>query len=150
MGRETKDILYIGREHFERVRSLVDGLSIKNITNYEAAEALLKHYSTTYQSMLRETGTPRTQVEETILPKLVLSEANIPKTENSSQMIGIGPAIILGVKENYPTVQAYVIVPDVKYNSDETDLRKVCDENRIEVIKASELESRVKEIVAHL
>ena len=147
---EKHDILYIGKKHFDRLKGLTNGQSIEHITNYQDAKDKLNDFYYLYRLALEGTGIARTQAEKQFIPRLVISEADLPKTNGSTELVGGGPGLILDIKRNYATPQAYVLVPDIKYDSDETGLRIVCTENNIPIVRESELELRIAEFISHL
>ena len=145
-----KDILYVGKEYFNRVSAICGSLSIKQITNNKDLQRYMKDMGEFYSHALKCSSGTRSDVEKAFFPLLVLSEPDIREERKSIKSVPCGPLTILIFNEDYVLPKGYLIVDDKTYERKKGSPKNACEKHNISIIKTSELESKLKPIVEEI
>lgn len=146
--RSSQDIIYAGTNSnvSKKIQGIYSHLTYRQITNDDELVDYLKDRLELFR-VCASLGTGRTLLERGIYPKVLLMDSDIPKSKDSSETIASGPATIGQIGDNFCIFKGYVLVNDQAYESDKLGLRSCCEKNKIPVIKESELEQKLDEVL---
>ncbi|MFA6023341.1 MAG: hypothetical protein WC781_04605 [Candidatus Pacearchaeota archaeon] len=147
--RTTEDIIYAGNESgiAQTIQLKYPAVSFRQITNDKELMAYLQDRMNLF-STARGCGLSGLQLQKGIYPKVLLIAPDLPESKNSERTVPIGPGTVAAARENLRFVEAYVLVNDEAYAMNKKGLRSCCEgEPKIPVIKESELENRLNEIL---
>jgi hypothetical protein len=148
VNRTSEDILYVGTDPqiVQRIVKRFPSKSFKQIDNYQDLEASLISKMTIFQ-LGRGCGVSGYKLTKGIYPLVTLIAPDFPESKGSEKTVSHGPGIVYEAKKSIRFLETYVLVSDEAYAQDKKGLKSFCEKEDIPVIKESELEKKLEEVL---
>ncbi len=146
--RISEDILYAGTDPniVQRINERYPTTPLRQIGNYKELESYLINLMMIFESS-RDCGVSGYKFMKGIYPRVMLIVPDLPESRGSEKLLSVGPGIVDAAKSGLRYIEAYVLANDEAYETDRKGLKVFCEKGKIPVIKESELEQRLNELL---
>jgi hypothetical protein len=148
INKSTEDIIYAGIDAkiVQAIRRVYPNISFRQISDYEELKSYLQDRMIIFECS-RGLGVSGLQLQKGLYPRVTLVAPDLPEFKDSKKLLPVGPGIVDASRSALRFVESYVLANDEAYETNKKGLRSFCEREKVPVIKESELEQRLAEIL---